>query len=144
MKALFSATLISAVMIAGCTPETTGGSASVSMDAARSVSTVEEFLSLGGRQLTEAEFKAELVDVTLAEGTWTWTIHGDGTHDSAANDGSWKDQGGTWRLVDGRYCRVGGSGGREQCSAAYRLGSIYRFADSDNASQLSGWSVTRG
>ncbi|MEZ5911519.1 MAG: hypothetical protein R3D84_04200 [Paracoccaceae bacterium] len=43
--------------------------------------------------------------------------------------------GGTWRLVNGEYCRaVKAKGNAETCSA-YRLGDVYRFTDSgDSAS----------
>ena len=146
MKTVFySGALLSAVLLAGCTPETSGGAVGVSMDAARSATTAEELVALGAHRLSEAEFRAELVDVALGEGTWTWTIHSNGTHSSAANDGSWTDAGGTWRLVNGEYCRaVKAKGNAETCSAAYRLGDVYRFTDSGDSGKLATWWVTRG
>ena len=143
MRAFSAISLSAIVFIAGCTPDTTGGTTSVSMADAQSVSTVDELLALGGHQLNEAEFRSELVDVTLDEGSWTWTINSDSTHSSAADDGSWSDEGGTWRLVNGRYCRIGAEGGTEKCSAVYRIGTVYRFADSDDSTKLAGWAVTR-
>ncbi|MCB1470425.1 MAG: hypothetical protein KDK08_25490 [Rhizobiaceae bacterium] len=140
--ALVSA-FLSEVIIAGCMPDNKEGTASVSIDAARSAMTTDALLAMGGHRLSDAEFRAELVDTPLRGDNWIWHINGNGTHSSVADDGSWTDQGGTWRLKNGQYCRVGADGGAEKCSAVYKLGSVYRFTETGVGGKLAGWSATR-
>lgn len=143
MRGILTITFAATVFIAGCTPETTGRSTGIDEDAARAASTVAEFVALGAQRVTEAEFRAELVDVTLDDGWGDWKINSDGTHSSVPNDKSLSAVGGTWRFVNGEYCRQAGSEKVERCSAVYRLGPIYRFTKSDTEDELSVWSATR-
>ena len=110
-------------------------------DAARNASTVSEFVSLGARQLSGDEIRAELVGQTLDEGGWTWDINEDGTAPSRADDLSWIVPS-TWNISDNQYCRDNSGETETSCSNVYELDGVYRFSESDDPEALSGWSVT--
>ena len=110
-------------------------------DAARNASTVSEFVSLGARQLSGDEIRAELVGQTLDEGGWTWDINEDGTAPARADDLSWIVPS-TWNISDNQYCRDNSGETETRCSNVYELDGVYRFSESDDPEVLSGWSVT--
>ena len=103
--------------------------------------TVSEFLSLGARQLSGDEIKAELVGQTLDGPGWTWNINEDGTAPSRGDDSSevWPS---TWYISGNQYCRDNDGETATRCSNVYELDGVYRFSESDDPEVLSGWSVT--
>ena len=103
--------------------------------------TVSEFLSLGARQLSGDEIRAELVGQTLDEGGWTWDINEDGTAPARADDLSWIVPS-TWYISGNQYCRDNDGETATRCSNVYELDGVYRFSESDDPEVLSGWSVT--
>lgn len=98
---------------------------------------------MGGHRRSDAEFRAELVNTRLKGDNRIWHINGDGTQSSVADDGSWADERGRWRLKNAQYCRVGEAGGAEKCSAVCKLGSVHRFTETWVGGKLADWSVTR-
>ena len=103
--------------------------------------TVSEFLSLGARQLSGDEIRAELVGQTLDEGGWTWDINEDGTAPARADDLSWIVPS-TWYISGNQYCRDNDGETSTRCSNVYELDGVYRFSETDDPEALNGWSVT--
>ncbi|MEX0328324.1 MAG: hypothetical protein AB3N07_06335 [Ruegeria sp.] len=86
------------------------------------------------------DFRSELVGKTLDEAGasgWTWTINGNGTSNSSADDGSWETSS-VWEMSGDHYCRQTGNNPRK-CSDVYELGGIYRFTEKPE--ELAGWAV---
>ncbi|KIC41003.1 hypothetical protein RA28_21775 [Ruegeria sp. ANG-S4] len=95
---------------------------------------------MGARKLNANDFRSELVGKTLDEAGasgWTWTIHGNGTSNSSADDGSWETSS-VWEMSGDQYCRQTGNNPRK-CSDVYELGGIYRFTEKPE--ELAGWAV---
>ena len=103
--------------------------------------TVSEFLSLGARQLSGDEIRAELVGQTLDGPGWTWDINEDRTAPSRAYDGSWIVPS-TWYISGNQYCRDNVGETATSCSNVYELDGVYRFSESDDPDVLSGWAVS--
>lgn len=110
----------------------------VTLDQVEGAQTAAEFVALGARKMTADEFMQRVVGRTMDEGGWTWNINADGTHSSAAKDGSWTDAGGTWQMSGDQYCRES-PGNPMACSDVYMIGDYLRVAGPDGA--LAGWTV---
>lgn len=103
----------------------------------KAATTGAELVALGATKLSAAQFKEYVVDKTLDEGGWTWTIKSDGTNASGADDKSWSDGPSPWWMKGNRYC-IKGKDGKDTCRDVYMIGSYLRFG-SDK--ELGGWTV---
>lgn len=101
--------------------------------------TPQQLHDLGGHKATAVEFKSTVVGRELDEKGWVWFINADGTHTASAKDGSWKDQGGKWKMKGDRYCRNSADKPAFACSDAYLIGNFMRFGGDDG--KLAGWTV---
>ena len=110
----------------------------VTLDQVKGALSPNELLALGAYQVDAAEFQSTVVGRTLAEEGWTWIIGADGTQTSQAEDGSWSDVGGTWKMEGNQYCRESPTT-PYTCADVYRIGGYLRMTDADGA--LAEWTV---
>lgn len=128
--------LLIALTLAGCGSVATAP-VNVSQQDVATVASKTELLAMGARQLTEDEFRREIVGKTLDEGSWTWAIAADGTASSRADDGSWSNVS-NWKFDGRTYCRWS-TGDPRACREVYELGGIYRFGGDDD--ELACWAL---
>jgi hypothetical protein len=96
-------------------------------------------VALGAQRLSGDAFKAAIVGRPMDEGSWTWAVNADGTHGSSAKDGSWKDEGGKWKMKGDQYCRNTVEKPKFNCSFAYMIGPYLRMGPKNG--ELAGWTV---
>jgi hypothetical protein len=92
----------------------------------KAATTGAELVAMGATKLSAAQFKEYVVDKTLDEGTWTWTIKSDGTNSAVSDDKSWSDGPSPWWMKGNRYC-IKGKDGKDSCRDVYMIGSYLRF-----------------
>jgi len=118
------------------------GAAIADQAAFRSAETVREIRALGAQQMAGQSIQQVLSGRTFDNPDWTWRVRANGTHASAAKDGSWTDEG-TWSVVGNQYCRSSGATeGRTICSDVYFLGRDLRFSQDANPRRLLNWFVS--
>jgi hypothetical protein len=102
----------------------------------KAATTGAELVAMGATKLSAAQFKEYVVDKTLDEGGWTWTIKSDGMNSSVADDKSWSEGPSPWWMKGNRYCIK--MDGKDTCRDVYMIGSYLRFG-SDK--ELGSWTV---
>jgi hypothetical protein len=137
---LMKMTLAAGALLAltACDTAGVGGAAVVDASAAAGAADLAAFQAAGATQVTAADFADRIVGKTMTEvgGGWTWIIRADGTHASAAADGSWGGEDGAWELQGNAYCVDRADLG---CRDVWMLGPYLRLVDSAGA--LGAWTV---
>lgn len=99
--------------------------------------TPKEFAAAGAVKLSAAEFAKKVVGKKMDGDGWSWIIKKNGTTDSIADDGSWKEVAAPWTMEGDQYCIV--DKGKQKCRDVYLLGKFMRMAE--KSGKLSPWTA---